>query len=47
MSGADTWEWNGTAWTQRTVSGSSARYGHAMTYVTNVCVSVTSNTDPR
>jgi hypothetical protein len=32
----DTWEWNGTAWTQRTLTGASgsppARYGHAMAY---------------
>jgi len=28
----DTWEWNGVAWTQRVVSGPSARWGHAMAY---------------
>ncbi len=29
----DTWEWNGTAWTQRTPAGSpTARQNHAMTY---------------
>jgi hypothetical protein len=28
----DTWEWNGTVWTQRLVSGPSARSGHAMAY---------------
>jgi hypothetical protein len=27
---ADTWEWDGTAWTQRAVTGPSARYDHAM-----------------
>src|SRR5947209_3551737 len=31
-SNSDTWEWNGTAWTQRAVSGPSARQGHAMAY---------------
>jgi hypothetical protein len=28
----DTWEWDGTAWTQRSVSGPSPRRGHAMAY---------------
>src|SRR5262249_29236139 len=28
----DTWEWNGTAWTLREVSGPSPRRGHAMAY---------------
>ncbi len=28
----DTWEWDGTAWTLRSNSGPSARYGHAMAY---------------
>jgi hypothetical protein len=28
----ETWEWNGTAWTQRVVSGPSARYGPASAY---------------
>src|SRR4051812_23678127 len=28
----DTWEWNGTAWTQRAVTGPSPRSGHAMVY---------------
>jgi hypothetical protein len=28
----ETWEWNGTAWTQRLVSGPSARHYHAMSY---------------
>jgi hypothetical protein len=28
----ETWEWNGTAWTQRAVSGPSPRAGHAMAY---------------
>ena len=28
----DTWEWDGTSWTQRIVSGPSAREGHAMAY---------------
>ncbi len=29
----DTWEWNGTIWTQRSpVAGPSARYSHAMAY---------------
>jgi len=30
----ETWEWNGTAWTRRTVSGSSPRDYHAMAYDT-------------
>jgi hypothetical protein len=29
---ADTWEWNGTAWTQRAANGPSARYGQAMAF---------------
>ncbi len=29
---AETWEWNGTAWTQRVGSGPSARRGHAMAF---------------
>jgi hypothetical protein len=29
---SDTWEWNGTAWTQRAVSGPSPRQSHAMVY---------------
>src|SRR5207249_2812034 len=29
---AHTWEWNGTAWTQRTVTGPSPRDAHAMVY---------------
>jgi hypothetical protein len=28
----ETWEWNGTAWTQRIVRGPSPREGHAMAY---------------
>src|SRR5437773_1209062 len=28
----DTWEWNGSAWTQRASSGPSARAYHAMAY---------------
>jgi hypothetical protein len=28
----ETWEWDGTAWTQRMVSGPSPRGGHAMTF---------------
>jgi len=28
----ETWEWDGTAWTQRMVSGPSGRYLHAMAY---------------
>ncbi len=28
----DTWEWNGTEWTQRLVSGPEPRQGHAMAY---------------
>ena len=28
----ETWEWNGTAWTQRVVAGPSPRRGHAMAY---------------
>ncbi len=31
-SSGDTWEWNGTVWTQRAVSGPSARSDHAMVY---------------
>jgi hypothetical protein len=27
-----TWEWNGTIWTQRVLSGPSPRNGHAMAY---------------
>jgi hypothetical protein len=30
----ETWEWNGTVWTQRAVSGPSPRFGHAMVYDT-------------
>jgi hypothetical protein len=29
---ADTWEWNGTTWTQRAVNGPSPRCCHAMAY---------------
>ncbi|MFN0138067.1 MAG: immunoglobulin domain-containing protein [Phycisphaerae bacterium] len=29
---SETWEWNGTAWTQRVVSGPSGRAFHAMAY---------------
>src|SRR6187549_3658789 len=29
---ADTWEWDGSAWLQRQVTGPSARWGHAMAY---------------
>jgi hypothetical protein len=29
---ADTWRWNGSAWTQATASGPSARQAHAMAY---------------
>ena len=29
---ADTWEWDGTTWTQRASSGPSARTNHAMAY---------------
>src|SRR5204863_355439 len=28
----DTWEWDGSAWTLRSNSGPSQRYGHAMAY---------------
>jgi len=28
----DTWEWNGSAWTLRSSTGPSPRYGHAMAY---------------
>ena len=28
----DTWEWNGTSWTQRSTTGPSLRYDHAMAY---------------
>ena len=28
----ETWEWNGTTWAQRDLSGPSARYFHAMAY---------------
>src|SRR5206468_3249290 len=28
----ETWEWNGTAWIQRSVSSPSPRYDHAMAY---------------
>src|SRR5262249_32180113 len=28
----ETWEWNGTTWTQRMVTGPPARQGHAMAY---------------
>ena len=28
----DTWEWNGTAWTQRLVTGPAPRFAHEMTY---------------
>jgi len=28
----DTWEWNGTTWTQRPTTGPSPRYAHAMAY---------------
>src|SRR5436190_1909276 len=28
----DTWEWNGTVWTQHAVRGPSPRVGHAMAY---------------
>src|SRR5205823_1183060 len=31
-SNGETWEWNGTAWTQRAVSGPSPRGHHAMAY---------------
>jgi hypothetical protein len=39
---ADTWEWNGSTWNQRSVSGPSARYDAAMTYDSQrgVCVLV-------
>jgi hypothetical protein len=29
---ADTWEYDGTTWTQRTITGPAARSGHAMVY---------------
>jgi len=29
---ADTWEWNGISWTQRSASGPSPRFAHAMAY---------------
>ena len=32
FSNGETWEWNGTTWTQRMVSGPSPRYSHAMAY---------------
>jgi hypothetical protein len=28
----DTWEWDGTAWTQRVIAGPSVREDHAMAY---------------
>lgn len=28
----DTWEWDGTDWTQMATSGPSRRYGHALAY---------------
>ena len=31
-SNGETWEWNGTTWTQRLVSGPSPRYSPAMAY---------------
>jgi hypothetical protein len=42
----ETWEWNGSAWTQRLVIGPSPRYGHAMAYdaVHNVTVLFGGNT---
>ncbi|MBS0197449.1 MAG: immunoglobulin domain-containing protein [Planctomycetes bacterium] len=32
LENGETWEWNGASWTQRVVSGPSARYYHAMAY---------------
>ncbi len=32
---ADTWEWDGTAWTENTAAGPPKRYGHAMAYDTD------------
>ena len=29
---ADTWEWNGTVWTQRSITGPPQRYEHSMAY---------------
>ena len=29
---ADTWEWNGVAWTLRSTSGPNPRFGHAVAY---------------
>jgi hypothetical protein len=29
---SETWEWNGTQWTQRLVQGPSARYSHSMAW---------------
>ena len=31
----ETWEWDGTAWIRRVVSGPSARWGHSMAYDVN------------
>jgi hypothetical protein len=29
---ADTWEWNGTSWNRKPISGPGARYDHALAY---------------
>jgi hypothetical protein len=36
----DTWEWNGTSWTQRSTSGPAAREGASMAFDSNRGVSV-------
>jgi len=33
--GADTWEWNGAAWTQQAEPGPTARQSHVMAYDSN------------
>jgi hypothetical protein len=32
MNLSDTWEWDGTTWTLRSMTGPAARFGHAMVY---------------
>src|SRR5262249_24996113 len=34
---SDTWEWNGTTWTQQPISGPSPRYLHSMAYDSALC----------
>jgi len=36
----DTWEWDGQTWTQRAMTGPSARFGNAMAYDSDRAVSV-------